>query len=161
MTTNTEDTADMVSKALRRAWQLGQTYWQQADSESYSANKRAEATAVMFAELVNNTIAALAQQPQPSAGPVARECDSPKLCAVQGACLGQYGTKKQCATAQPAPAAQPLTDEQAYEVVREWEDGGQHFHIDLVRLTERAHGIGATPPQADQAPKPAPITGEN
>ncbi len=46
---------------------------------------------------------------QPAASGEPAECDSLKLCAVQGACLGQYGTKKQCANAQPAPApAEPV-----------------------------------------------------
>ena len=34
MSERDDDMQDMVSKALSRAWQLGQTYWQQADSES-------------------------------------------------------------------------------------------------------------------------------
>lgn len=44
---------------------------------------------------------AIAANYKPAPAP---ECDSPKLCAVNGACAGQYGTKKQCDTAQPAPA---------------------------------------------------------
>jgi len=35
---------DDVTAAIRRAFQLGQTYWQQADSESYKENKKADAT---------------------------------------------------------------------------------------------------------------------
>ena len=38
------DLTDTVCKALRRAWQLGQTYWQQADSESFVQHKKAETT---------------------------------------------------------------------------------------------------------------------
>lgn len=45
-----------------------------------------------------------APAPAASGEPVAAECDSPKLCALNGACAGQYGTKQQCAIAQPAPA---------------------------------------------------------
>ena len=48
-----EDKADAVSKALRRAWQLGQTYWQQADSESYSQNAKADGTQAKFQALVD------------------------------------------------------------------------------------------------------------
>jgi len=29
------DSADTTAIALRKAWQLGQTYWQQSDSDSY------------------------------------------------------------------------------------------------------------------------------
>lgn len=53
------DLQDLVSKALRKAWQLGQTYWQQADSEYASQWKKSYATQVAFNELVENTRAAL------------------------------------------------------------------------------------------------------
>ena len=35
---------DDVALAIRRAFQLGQTYWQQADSESYRENGKSDAT---------------------------------------------------------------------------------------------------------------------
>ena len=56
----------MIEKALRRAFSLGQTYWQQADSESYSQNKKSEDTYLKFQSLVAETIE---QQPdsKPSA----------------------------------------------------------------------------------------------
>lgn len=41
-----------VAKALRRAFSLGQTYWQQADSESYSQNRKSEETRAKFDALV-------------------------------------------------------------------------------------------------------------
>ena len=56
-----EDTADAVSKALRRAWQLGQTYWQQADSDSYKQNTQSEQTQAMFMDLVIEMRATMAQ----------------------------------------------------------------------------------------------------
>ena len=69
--TDTHDTADLVSKALRRAWQLGQTYWQQADSEYQSHWKKADATQATFDQLVEDTRAAIltsnsGAQPAPS-----------------------------------------------------------------------------------------------
>ena len=69
--TDMHDTADLVSKALRRAWQLGQTYWQQADSEYQSHLKRADATQGTFNQLVEDTRAAIlaansSAQPTPS-----------------------------------------------------------------------------------------------
>lgn len=86
-----DDTADMVSKALRRAWQLGQTYWQQADSESYIQNKRSETTQAIFDKLVEDTRAALVPPPP-------TECvdnDSPwlvcKPCAAAGKCKNADG----------------------------------------------------------------------
>lgn len=51
---------DAVSKALRRAYSLGQTYWQQADSESYSQNKKSDETRAKFDALVDDTRAMLA-----------------------------------------------------------------------------------------------------
>lgn len=58
-----EDKADAVSKALRRAWQLGQTYWQQADSESWSQNKKSDETQAKFQALVDETREAILVQP--------------------------------------------------------------------------------------------------
>lgn len=69
-TTNTaaankaEDLQDVVSKALRRAWQLGQTYWQQADSDSLADHRRSELTQESFGSLVDETRAALAAPAQ-------------------------------------------------------------------------------------------------
>ena len=39
--------------AVKEAWALGQTYWQQADSESFSQNKKSEATLQKFLHLMN------------------------------------------------------------------------------------------------------------
>lgn len=44
-----------VSKALIRAWQLGQTYWQQADSESYIQQAKSDATHRKFQALIKET----------------------------------------------------------------------------------------------------------
>lgn len=76
MTTNTnaalaEDLQDTVSKALRRAWQLGQTYWQQADSEYTSQHRKADETQGKFDALVEETRAALSTAAQPTGEPVA------------------------------------------------------------------------------------------
>ena len=54
-----EDLADVVSKALHRAWQLGQTYWQQADAAYYCENKKADETFSKFSDLVNETVQAM------------------------------------------------------------------------------------------------------
>ena len=55
----TDDTIDTVSKALRRAWQLGQTYWQQADSDSYKQQDKSDETQKKFEALVDETRALL------------------------------------------------------------------------------------------------------
>ena len=50
-----EDLQNVVSKALGKAWHLGQTYWQQADSEYFSQNKKSEHTYAQFEFLVHDT----------------------------------------------------------------------------------------------------------
>lgn len=53
------DIADTLSKALRRAYSLGQTYWQQADSESYAQNRRSDETQRKFETLIDEARDAL------------------------------------------------------------------------------------------------------
>ena len=53
------DIADTLSKALRRAYSLGQTYWQQADSDSYAQNRRSYETQRKFDALVDEVRDAL------------------------------------------------------------------------------------------------------
>jgi len=56
-----------MQMALRKAFNLGQKYWQQADSEYASHWKKADATKAKFEELVEETDAALREalaQPQ-------------------------------------------------------------------------------------------------
>lgn len=55
-----EDSQDIASKALRRAWQLGQTYWQQADSEYASQHRKSDETYSKFQQLVDETRDAIA-----------------------------------------------------------------------------------------------------
>jgi hypothetical protein len=55
-----DDTIDAVSKALRRAWQLGQTYWQQADSDFDDGGARSGVTQKKFETLLDETSALLA-----------------------------------------------------------------------------------------------------
>ncbi len=51
--------AETLAKAMRRAYSLGQTYWQQADSESYAQNRRADETQRKFEALASETRDAL------------------------------------------------------------------------------------------------------
>lgn len=55
-----EDSQDIASKALRHAWQLGQTYWQQADSEYVSQHRKSDETYAKFQQLVDETRDAIA-----------------------------------------------------------------------------------------------------
>lgn len=58
-----DDLQDLVSKALRKAWQLGKIYRQQADSEYISQQNKSDATQAKFQELIDETRAALAATP--------------------------------------------------------------------------------------------------
>lgn len=51
-----------ISKALRRAFNLGQTYCQQADSESYRQNALSDGTLAKFEDLVVETLEAIANE---------------------------------------------------------------------------------------------------
>ena len=53
-----------VDKALRRAYGLGQKYWQQADSDSFVQHKRSEETAAQFSALKAETMAMMDAAPQ-------------------------------------------------------------------------------------------------
>lgn len=55
--------ADELRRALNRAFHLGQTYMQQADSESYAANRRSIETHAKFDALREETVAALGVAP--------------------------------------------------------------------------------------------------
>ena len=52
-----EPVAFDVQKALRRAYHLGQSYWADADSESYAANKRSDKHRQNFDELCEEALA--------------------------------------------------------------------------------------------------------
>jgi hypothetical protein len=52
---------DTVSKAMRTAWQLGQTYWRQADSDFTSDHRRSDETQRKYDMLVQETIAAISR----------------------------------------------------------------------------------------------------
>ena len=58
-----EDIQDILSKAMHMAFQMGQVYWQQADSEYYSQNKKADATQQKFYVLIDEIRAEIASTP--------------------------------------------------------------------------------------------------
>ena len=49
-------TEDELRITLNKAWQLGQTYWQQADSESIKQQNKSNDTRKQFNGLVEDTI---------------------------------------------------------------------------------------------------------
>ena len=93
--TDIHDTADLVSKALRRAWLLGQTYWQQADSEYPSQWKKADVTQATFNQLVEDTRAALTSnsgaQPAPIERSIATKTLSEMFLSLDGRDKAQPG----------------------------------------------------------------------
>ena len=56
------DKEKALRKALSRAFQFGQKYWQEADSESYAANRRSVKTITKYLAFVDETVATLAVQ---------------------------------------------------------------------------------------------------
>lgn len=58
--------ADMVKKAMRIAWQLGQIYWQQADSQYTRQHRKADETETKFRILVHATLAAITPDVTPN-----------------------------------------------------------------------------------------------
>ncbi len=47
-----KDTSNTID-AIKKAFQLGKTYWSQADSESYSQNRKSSQTYAAYIELIN------------------------------------------------------------------------------------------------------------
>lgn len=56
-----EDAQDIASNAMRVAWQLGQTYWAQADSDSPSEWKKSDQTQETFLKLIDDTRLSIAE----------------------------------------------------------------------------------------------------
>lgn len=51
-------TDEQITLALQRAYSLGQTYWQQADSDYTSEHRKSDVTHAKFKALIAETIAA-------------------------------------------------------------------------------------------------------
>jgi len=73
-----DDQINAVEKALNRAWNLGQTYWQQADSQYASMNRKSDETRQKFLALVDETKAALSRTAETQ--PVAWKTTHPAVC---------------------------------------------------------------------------------
>lgn len=73
---------DTVAKALRTAFSLGQTYWQQADSEYASQHRKADETSAKFRQLVADTVLPLTSQ-QEVAAPVGDD-EVKSICKAAG-----------------------------------------------------------------------------
>ena len=64
-------TDKQIADALWKAFSFGETYWQQADSESYSQNKKAGETRSRFNVFVDETVKAIASAQAQQEPPVA------------------------------------------------------------------------------------------
>ena len=53
---------ELMRNALKRAFSLGQTYWQQVDSEYYHQWKKGYVTESTFKQLVEDTLAAISNK---------------------------------------------------------------------------------------------------
>lgn len=49
-----------IHDALKKAFQLGQTYWQQADSDSFIQHRKSDETHAKFLKLCDETLQTLA-----------------------------------------------------------------------------------------------------
>lgn len=79
--------------------QMANHYASSPVPEIRAHQKRLRAIAAALA-----SAAAPAQQPNTACAALPAECDSPELCAVSRSCAGQFGTKRICASREPAPA---------------------------------------------------------
>lgn len=68
-----EKIIEVFAAAMRKAYNLGQTYWQQADSEFVSQHKKSDITAGRFIELNDQTCAELRAALAASGGNAAPE----------------------------------------------------------------------------------------
>lgn len=136
---------EALKLALKRAFNLGQTYWQQAESEYTSQWKKADVTLASFNQLVEDTIRK-AQEEQPAQQePVACKtlCE---LCVKRG-----YHFCANAAQTTPIPsppASKPwvvLTDDEIEELANDFEEGYVFRYRRFTRaieakLKEKNHG---------------------
>lgn len=60
--TDTQKLRELLAKAIKRAYHLGQEYWRLADSESYSDNRRSGDTQAKFDALLFETVSVVCAQ---------------------------------------------------------------------------------------------------
>lgn len=88
-----DDLVKAVSKALRRAYNLGQTFWQQADNHSRAQHKKADETQATFNQLVEEVKAQILSHVTPP--PIDASATIPinrqrcEVCAAEGCPLGK------------------------------------------------------------------------
>lgn len=70
-----------IHDALKKAFQLGQTYWQQADSDSFIQHRKSDETHAQFLKLCEDTLNNLTEKDKLQAegkhpAPCARHCEA-------------------------------------------------------------------------------------
>lgn len=103
---------DKLAEALRRAFNLGQTYGQQADSESYKQNAKADDTYHKFNVLVAETVTALEAERAAPAGQIGEVVEMDDGCrhVVWRDGTPEPGTKLYATPAAPALGPDLLTN---------------------------------------------------
>ena len=105
---------EALELALKKAFDLGQRYWQQADSDFTSQWRKADVTLASFNQLVEDTIReALAEQHCDDRGGFDPEC--PLKQEQETVAICEYCEKERPLV--HAPASKPLTDEQILRLV--------------------------------------------
>jgi len=66
--------SEAISKALKTAFELGKTYWMQADSQSFAEQRRSDETVAKFRALESSTLQAL-QSGEPVAWHISKDPD--------------------------------------------------------------------------------------
>jgi len=138
------DIADAVSKAMNRAWQLGQTYWQQADSDSYSQNRKSSETQAKFNALVDETRAALLAAPPPLTAEQIQDYEEAAVIAASDA-----PPAAEAAPATGESGAKPDARDWLLDVMGDWD-----FTIPTGAFDKIVDYIVATPPAAEAASQP-------
>ena len=162
----TDKKTEALKLALKKAFDLGQRYWQQADSDFTSQWRKADVTLASFNQLVEDTIReALAEQPAQQQEPVYwqwRRKDQPWSLEYTFNSEVQVTTKdsERRALYTSPPASKPwvgLTEEQILNLVPglqdclcdpwDYNNSGDYYAsipkdmIRLARAIEAAHGI--------------------
>ncbi len=143
----------LVEAALKRAFSLGQTHWQQADSDFTSHHRKAEATRQNFLVMCEETLAALALARAEQAEPVpSKPCRvNPQYRGPSNCNYGTVGcTEAEHRTTPPAPVPQPVQVEPV--AYRWWET---KLGYPCYRYDETPNPYGECEPlYADSPPPP-------
>ena len=150
-------TKEPLQQALGKAFQLGQTYWQQADSDSESDNRKSDVKAATFKQLVTDTEEAIAQPVRPAHGEWLQESNY-RAGAKAGYNLGVNENTEDLASllaaryypksaiAQSVPPAVPYAyaiyfpDQQREELVHELDDAVEDMTNDDNHVVTRLYG---------------------